>query len=191
MSTDDSIYNAQLFKDTGFDTICKWLSQNSLCSLNKKKFENLKINIDYNTISDIQNHTEELLSSYQRKSPVPLRTIPNINNWIDSLKITDFQLSNSHFQELYQFFILSIDIKKFLIIEKFPLWNTISLELIDSKQNIKAIDNIFDNSFNIKNTASPELNKMIRSKLKIDQSITKTMQNIFNKAMIMLKILFL
>ena len=141
----DSIATSQFYKDTGFDLVCSWLSENCLSSLNKNNFKNLKPDVDYLLIQDIQKNTDELLSSYKRKKSIPLNIIPNLIDWLDSLSITDFQLTNSNFQELYQFFILCENIKRNLINEKFPIWSIICKDLIDSKDNepsLKASSNL-------------------------------------------------
>ena len=178
----DSIATSQFYKDTGFDLVCSWLSENCLSILNQNNFKNLKPDVDHLLIQNIQQNTQELLSSYNRKKPIPLNAIPNLTDWIDSLNITDFQLSNLNFQNLYQFFILCENIKRNIINEKFPIWSIICKDLIDSKLHIKSIEKIFDTNFQIKDSASSELKKLSRSVIKTEQNISTTMQKIFTTA---------
>ena len=67
MSRYDSIATSQFYKDTGFDLVCSWLSENCLSSLNKNNFKNLKPDVDYLLIQDIQKNTEENYTEIEKK----------------------------------------------------------------------------------------------------------------------------
>jgi len=182
MNRNDSICSLEFYRDTGFDVICSWLKDNCLCSLNQDFFTQLTPSINIQKISDIQDHCDELLSAFQRKNPLPLETIPDISNWIDSLNIGGFQLTPENFQELYQLLLLSSRIKRYLIKSDFPLWHVNGKKLINLKKCQAEIENVFDDSFQIRNDASPELKRLTRSISKAEGSIKDTMQKVFLRA---------
>ena len=107
MNPNDSICNPSFYSDTGFDVIRRWLKENCLCSLNQDYFIKLSPYYKIETIKDSQLHTDEFLSAFQRKVPLPLSTIPDISIWLPSLDIIGFQLNPENFQQLYQILILS------------------------------------------------------------------------------------
>ena len=182
MNLNDSICSPEFYRDTGFDVICSWLKDNCLCFLNQDFFTQLTPSINIQKISDIQDHCDELLSAFQRKNPLPLETIPDISNWIDSLNIGGFQLTPENFRELYQLLLLSSRIKRYLIKSDFPLWHVNGKKLINLKKCQAEIENVFDDSFQIRNDASPELKRLTRSISKAEGSIKDTMQKVFLRA---------
>ena len=182
MNQNDSICCPEFYRDTGFDVICSWLKDSCLCFLNQDFFTQLTPSINIQKISDIQDHCDELLSAFQRKNPLPLETIPDISNWIDSLNIGGFQLTPENFRELYQLLLLSSRIKRYLIKSDFPLWHVNGKKLINLKKCQAEIENVFDDSFQIRNDASPELKRLTRSISKAEGSIKDTMQKVFLRA---------
>ena len=182
MNRNDSICRPEFYRDTGFDVICSWLKDNCLCFHNQEFFTQLTPSINIQTISDIQDHCDELLSAFQRKNPLPLETIPDISSWIDSLNIGGFQLTPENFRELYQLLLLSSRIKRYLIKSDFPLWHVNGKKLINLKKCQAEIENVFDDSFQIRNDASPELKRLTRSISKAEGSIKDTMQKVFLRA---------
>ena len=179
MNRNDSICSSEFYRDTGFDIIRNWLKDNCLCSLNQDFFTQLTPLIKIQKISDVQDYCNEFLSAFQRKNPLPLETIPNISSWIDSLNISGFQLLPENFRELYQLLILSSTIKRYLIKSDFPLWHVNGKNLIISKSCQSEIEKIFDDSFQIRSDASPELKRLTRSISKAEGSIKDTMQKVF------------
>ncbi|MBC8255714.1 MAG: hypothetical protein H8E85_00190, partial [Candidatus Marinimicrobia bacterium] len=182
MNLNDSICSAEFYRDTGFDVIRKWLKENCLCSINEDFFTHIKPSFNLQKISDIQDHCNEFLSGFQRKNPLPLETIPDISNWIDSLNIIGFQLTSENFRELYQILLQSSTIKRYLIKSDFPLWHVHGKNLIHTKKCQSEIVKVFDDSFRIKNGASPELKRLARSLSKTEGNIKDTMQKVFLRA---------
>ena len=182
MNRNDSICRSEFYRDTGFDVICSWLKDNCLCFLNQDFFTKLTPSINNQKISDIQDHCDELLSAFQRKNPLPLETIPDISNWIDSLNIGGFQLTPENFRELYQLLLLSSRIKRYLIKSDFPLWHVNGKKIINLKKCQAEIENVFDDSFQFRNDASPELKRLTRLISKAEGSIKNTMQKVFLRA---------
>jgi len=182
MNRNDSICSAEFYRDTGFDVIKNWLKENCLCSLNREFFTQLTPSINLQEISDIQQHCDELLSAFQRKNPLPLDTIPDISGWIDSLDIGGYQLTSENFRELYHILLQSSTIKRYLVKSDFPLWYIHGRNLMHSKKCQSEIEKVFDDSFQIKKDASPELKRLTRSISRAEGSIKDTMQKVFVRA---------
>ena len=63
-----------------------------------------------------------------------------------------------------------------------PLWHVNGKKLINLKKCQAEIENVFDDSFKIRNDASPELKRLTRSISKAEGSIKDTMQKVFLRA---------
>ena len=111
-----------------------------------------------------------------------METIPDISAWISSLEISGFHLIPEHFQQLYQLLLMSSGVKRFLKKSEFPLWHIQSKGLLNSKSAQSEIEKVFDDSFQIKDNASPELKRLIRSFSKTESSIKETLQKVFMRA---------
>lgn len=182
MNLKDSICNSEFYRDTGFDVIRNWLKDNCLCSLNQEYFTALTPFHNYQEITDTQLHSDEFLAAFQRRNPLPMETIPDISNWISSLGISGFQLIPENFQQLYKVLLMSSKVKRFLKKSEFPLWHIHSKGLINSKNAQSEIEKVFDDSFQMKDDASPELKRLIRSFSKTESSIKETLQKVFMQA---------
>jgi len=182
MNLNDSICSSNFYRDTGFDIIRGWLKDNCLCSLNQDFFTCLSPNDNIETIIDSQVHSDEFLAAFQRKDPLLFDIVPDISNWLPSLEIKGFQLNSENFQHLYRLLILSSRVKKCLTKTNFPLWHVHSRDLISSKAAHSKIEKIFDDGFQMKEDASPELKQLILSVSKTEENIKKTMQHIFLRA---------
>ena len=182
MNLNDSICNSEFYRDTGFDIICNWLKDNCLCSLNQDYFTQLTPFHNHQDITDSQLQSDEFLAAFQRRNPPPLEIIPDISAWIPSLNISGFQLIPENFQQLYRFLLISSKVKRFLKKTEFPLWHNHSKGLINSKSAQSKIEKVFDDGFQIKNDASPELKRLTRSVVKTESSIKETLQKVFMRA---------
>ena len=182
MNLKDSICSPNFYRDTGFDIIRGWLKDNCLCSLNQDFFIYLSPNDNIKTIKDSQIHSDEFLAAFQRKDPLQFDTVPDISSWLPSLEIRGFQLNPENFQELYQLLILSSRIKKCLTKTNFPFWHIHRRDLLSAKAAQSAIEKIFDDGFQIKDDASPELKRLIRSIEKREEDIKKNLQHAFMRA---------
>ncbi|SVC01339.1 uncharacterized protein METZ01_LOCUS254193, partial [marine metagenome] len=91
-------------------------------------------------------------------------------------------LTPENFQQLYRLFIISSGVKRFLKKTEFPLWYIHSKGLINSKSAQSKIEKVFDDGFQIKNDASPELKRLTRSVVKTESSIKETLQKVFMRA---------
>ena len=182
MNLNDSICSPNFYSDTGFNVVLNWLKENCLCPLNEHYFTHLSPNFDIESIKDSQLHTDEFLSAFQRNNPLPLDVIPDISIWLTSLEISGFQLNPENFQQLYYIITLSTRMKKFLTKKKFPLWNIHGSNLISTKSGQSRIEKVFNDSFEIKDDASPELKQLFRSISSTEDNIKKTLQHIFLRA---------
>ena len=174
MNLKDSICNSEFYRDTGFDVIRTWLKNNCVCSLNQEYFTYLTPFHNHQEITDTQLYSDEFLAAFQRRNPLPLEKIPDISEWISSLEISGFQLIPENFQQLYQLLLMSSGVKRFLKKSEFPLWHIQSKGLLNSKSAQSQIEKVFDDSFQMKDDASLELKRLIRSFSKTESSIKET-----------------
>ena len=182
MNLKDLICNSEFYRDTGFDVIRTWLKNNCVCSLNQEYFTYLTPFHNHQEITDTQLYSDEFLAAFQRRNPLPLETIPDISEWISSLEISGFQLIPENFQQLYQLLLMSSGVKRFLKKSEFPLWHIQSKGLLNSKSAQSQIEKVFDDSFQMKDDASPELKRLIRSFSKTESSIKETLHKVFMRA---------
>ena len=77
---------------------------------------------------------------------------------------------------------ISLLIKIYLTKTNFPLWHALSRNILNAKKAQLKIEKIFDDSFQMKDDASPKLKQLIRSVLKTEENINKTMQHVFLRA---------
>ena len=75
----NSICSIQFYNDVGFKVIKDWLIKNSHCSINHDFFNTLSPKTNIEILKDLQNHTNELLTSLTDNNPIPLNDIPNIS----------------------------------------------------------------------------------------------------------------
>ena len=176
-------FNNSLLHDIGFDKIKIQLSKMASFEENKNNFDNL---IPYNQIDKIkksQNYSQELLDSFIRKDQISIEGCKNINDKIESLSIKGHLLEKEGFQELKLIFISAQSLKDKITKKNFPLWSEIIANLYNFSSILKKYDLIFDDEFNVRDTASSKLLK-IRSEIKkIDASMMKTANKILHDAM--------
>ena len=173
---------SDFFDNVGFNTIRTWLKEHCLCALNEEHFHELEPLSNKIEIEKSQAYSDELLASFQRNYPIPLETIPNIFEWISSLEISDSQLNNDNFQELYQILTSSSRIKRALNKNDFPLWHIISRNLINSKASVSAIEKVFDDAFQMKQDASHELKQIYNTLLNMENKIKTAMLKLLDRA---------
>ena len=144
MKTNKAICSPDFYENVGFNTIRTWLGEHCLCSLNEGYFHELVPLSSKIEIEESQSFSEELLASFQRNSPIPLCTIPDITEIFSILDIAGSQLNADHFQELYQILNCSSRIKQVLNKNDFPIWHSNSRNLINSSAAVSAIEKVFD-----------------------------------------------
>ena len=129
MKHNKAICNSDFIENVGFNTIRSWLGKHCLCPLNENHFHELEPLSSKVEIEQLQSLSDELLASFQRNSPIPLETIPDITEIFPILDIIGSQLNSNHFQALYQILNSSSNIKRTLKKNKFPIWHSNSRNL--------------------------------------------------------------
>ncbi len=176
-------FNKSLLRDIGFDKIKDTLSNLSSFEDNKNSFKNLNPYTKINAIKESQKYSQEILDSFIRKDQTAINGCINIDNILHSLSIKGVLLEKESFQELKLIFISGQLLREQIKKKHFPLWNEIISNLYNFSSTLKKYDVIFDEEFNVKNTASSKLSK-IRSELKkIDASMMTTANKVLHKAM--------
>ena len=89
------------YADVGFNTILTWLKENCLCILNRDYFSNLTPMDNIKDVEETQSLSDELLASFQRSSPIPLSTIPDISELFTIIEVSGSQLNEDQFHGFY------------------------------------------------------------------------------------------
>jgi len=169
--------------DVGFNVIIDWLSEQCHNPISEERILSLAPTTKKEFILDTQNRTEELLSSLQRGEQIPLQDFPDISIWIELLQTDGSQLNPDQFKELSHVLILSRHISIFCKSDKFHIWKEYSDNLLDLESGEQEISRVFDDSFQIKSSASSELTQIRKKIASAESAIHKRMQDIFNDAL--------
>ena len=127
MKNKRAICSPDFYENVGFNIIRSWLKENCLCTLNEACFHELEPFSSKVAIEESQSFSDELLASFQRNSPIPLDTIPDITKIFSILEIVGSQLNANHFQDLHQILNCSSTLKQTLKKNNFPLWHRIAI----------------------------------------------------------------
>ena len=100
MKNDKAICSSDFYENVGFNTIRSWLSGHCLCTINIDYFHEFAPLHSKAEIENSQLLTDELLSSFQKNSPIPLETIPDITEIFSIMEIAGTQLNADHFKKL-------------------------------------------------------------------------------------------
>ncbi|MBC8213497.1 MAG: Smr/MutS family protein [Candidatus Marinimicrobia bacterium] len=169
--------------DVGFNLIIDWLTERCHNSLSKEQVQSLVPTTKREFIQDTQSRTEELLNSLIRGEQIPLQDFPDISIWIELLQTEGSQLTTEQFTELNDILVLSRQIRHFTKSDKFPVWREIGGNLLELESGEKEISRVFDESFQIKSSASPELAQIRKKIISAESAIHKRMQDIFSNAL--------
>ena len=94
MKTNKAICSPDFYENVGFNTIRTWLGEHCLCSINEGYFHELEPLSSKVEIEQSQSFSDELLASFQRNSPVPLETIPDITEIFSIIEISGALLNS-------------------------------------------------------------------------------------------------
>jgi len=182
LKNNKAICSSDFYENVGFNTIRAWLEKHCLCTLNEVYFNELEPLANKIEIKQSQSLSEELLSSFQRNSALPLEIIPDITKIFSILEISGAQLNANHFQNLYQILICSARIKHALKKNEFPLWYSNSRNLVNLPAAVSAIEKVFDDTFQMNIDASLELKRLSRAIVVMEGNIKNTMVKLMNRA---------
>ena len=94
---DKAMCSPDYYADVGFNIILTWLKENCLCILNRDYFSDLTPMNNIKNIEETQSLSDELLASFQRSSPIPLSTIPDISELFTIIEVSGSQLNADQF----------------------------------------------------------------------------------------------
>ena len=167
--------------DLGYDLIQNWLKEN--CNSDGgKELSTTFFNYNIDELNAEIDLTEELINSLLRKDPTIEVNIPPILNWVDLLNVKGVRLSNENFNDLYNLLVSSKELKAKCTTQNFPKWNKKLNTIFLFNDGQKAITTIFNEKFEVKDSASSDLKKIRNSIHKIKAQTNKKLNAIFLKA---------
>jgi len=171
-----------IYTELGFTTIRKWLAEHSQSEKNSDNF--LHLSPTTNQIELIESHqfTEELLGGLHREEVLPIRHIPNTESWMDQLGIAGSQLDGEDFKALLNLLVQSREIKVTMTTEYYPHWASQLDELINFPQGEKQIYSVYDDTYEIRHDASPELRKIYTDIDKTRGQVHSRLNSLFTQA---------
>jgi len=171
-----------IYTELGFTTIRKWLAEHSQSEKNSDNF--LHLSPTSNQIELIESHqfTEELLGGLHREEVLPIRHIPNTESWMDQLSIAGSQLDCEDFKSMFNLLVQSREIKVAMTTEYYPHWDSQLDGLINFPQGEKEIYSVYDDAFEIRHDASPELRKIYSEIDKTRGQVQSRLNSLFTQA---------
>ena len=174
----------QVLDDLDFYKIQEWIKNNCQSEEAKENaFKYFKLN--QQQAEENINLTQEILDSFNRNEKCINLKVSKITNWISILMVDNSTLSINQIKELYNLLIVSNELVSINKNPNFFLWKNFLQQITLLKNGQNKIENIFDEKFQIKDTASSEL-KIIRKninrtktqiKKKIDSILVKSKKN--------------
>jgi len=171
-----------IYTDLGFTTIRKWLAEQSQSEKNSNNFLHLSPLSNQAELTQSHQFTEELLGGLHREEILPIRHISNTESWMDQLGISGSQLDGDDFKILLNLLIQSREIKVALTTEYYPHWSTQIDGLINFPQGEKQIYSIYDDAFEIRHDASPELKQIYGELDKTREQVQSRLNSLFTQA---------
>lgn len=147
---------------------------------------------NFNTIKKLIEQTAEMLKSITHlkgKYQIPLGSLPScsLQTMVDKLNADGSILDVAQFQSIYSVFKVLTDIYKFFavnedidIAHEFPYLNSVADGLIDSRQWMSVIESVFEQDWNVKNSASPYLSEIRQHLSQLSGSVSSTIRRIIN-----------
>ncbi len=133
-------------------------------------------------ITDNLDYTDELVQAKLRKQTFPDLPIPEIQHWIDTLKLADSQLNTDQFEELYMLLVISRNVKTFCNSKHFPKWKDFTKSLFVWEDGESEIQRVFDSEYEVKSSASKDLRKIRKSISATESQIHTLLHKIFQNA---------
>jgi len=158
------------------------LKSKCLCQANIAYFSNLKPSQDIDYLNKSNALTEELLFYIKNYDVLLLEKIPSIADWIYILKIQGSVLNQNQIQDILKILFIGRLLKNIFNKAKFPLWSEKKKNLYFDSSLESMIKKKFDENFQIKNDASPNLKNIRFKKIRIDEKIKLLMKQYFINA---------
>ena len=169
--------NKNVLDDLDFYKIQEWVNKN--CQSEEAKETAFKhFNLNQKQALENINLSQEILDSFNRNEKSFNLKVSKINKLISLLKIDKSILSINQIKVLYDLIIIS---KELALVDKNPnffLWKKLLLKLTIFKNGQNKIEDIFDEKFKIKDTASQELKIVRKNIFKTKTQIQKKIDSI-------------
>ena len=173
----DKIYlDSSFIPDVGFHKIREWLASHCRCEENIDYFINLKPTCIQKNLEIEFQYTDELVNSMFRKDSLPHTRIGLVNKTLQSLKIKEQCLEIGQITELRDMLDYFISLDKKIKGKHFILWPS-KLNSSDNPNSVtKKINRIIDDNNEIRDNASSDLKKIIKSISSIYRDIDKKIE---------------
>lgn len=181
------IYPNSFESKIGFNKIREILSNNCLSSLGEEKVGQLEFSNVYNDISKALYQTDEFMHILQEDVDFPVSYFIDIRPALSKIKIAGTWIEESTLFDLRRSLQTIYDIVVFFTKEdventSYPYLYELAKDIAVFPKLIREIDNILDKFGQIKDNASPELNKIRKEKMQVAGSISKTLNSILRAA---------
>ena len=176
-----NITNA-IYTDLGFTTIRKWLIAEACAEQNKYHFLHLSPTSNRTELVESHQFTEDLLAGLHRDEILPIRSISNAESWMNQLEISGSQLDGDNFKALLNLLVQSREIKVAMSTEYYPHWASQLDGLIDFPSGEKQILSVYDDAFEIRHDASPELRQIYTDIDKTRGQVQSRLNSLFTQA---------
>ena len=173
--------NKNVLTDLGYPIIQNWLKEHCQ-SDGAKILANEYNDYDYQDLINNLDLTQEIINSIDRKNLIYNIKTPIISKWIELLRIKGSRLSKKYFNELYNLLNISLDLNERCDEKNFPKWHKKFTQLFLFEDGQNEIKKIFNDDFEIKDSASPQLKKIRGNINQIKNQTQKKLNSIFQKA---------
>ncbi len=176
-------FSSNLYNELGFTVLQDWLSEQSHCEATQTDISNLTPTTQHAVAMQHLDLTGELVRFLEQESHIPIQTFPDIRTWLKALRIEGTQLNSEQFRELLLILQLGRLIRKVVTSDESSVWQQYENLFFEFPTGESAIHKVFDDDFQVKSSASPELSSIRKQIRSTETSIHKRMQSIFQEAM--------
>ena len=169
--------NQSVLNDLGYPIIQNWLKEN--CQSEGAKILSQQF-VDFRKQDLIENLVlvQEIINCIERNEPKFTIELKIIDEWINLLRIKGNRLKKSNFEDLYQLLSISDHIYNRCNNEKFQKWKHKFSNLFLFQEGKNEIKKIFNDEFEIKNSASLQLKKIRKNIEQINKQTKKKLNAI-------------
>ncbi len=168
----------------GFDKIRAMLVELAASDLGRKQVDLLKPISKPHLIEKLLEETAEQQHQLETGSSFPELNAFPLEEELAYARVDGYQLSGSIlFQLKFNLELTEACSKHFMAnAEDYPLWNTLSNEVVMPKDLMKELDRVFDRQGSVKDGASPELQDLRRQISRSEQRARKNLEGILREA---------
>ena len=181
------IYPASFEQKTGFDKIKELIAAKCLSDLGTERVEALSFTDKYDTLQTWLHQTEEFVRILQEEDEFPVNYFFDVRPALKRIRVEGTYLDESELFDLRRSLDTIRQIVRFFHQEEpektpYPCLQALSGNVAVFPQQIASIDKILDKFGKIKDSASPELQRIRREITTVFASISKNLNNILRLA---------